>query len=72
MKIRCIANTGASLPEHYLDPSGGYTKDLKYGLTIGKEYVVYAFYEWKDKSGTTSLTTIICITRCKIPPRYLR
>jgi hypothetical protein len=43
MKIRCIANTGASLPEHYLDPSGGYTKDLKYELTIGKEYVVYAF-----------------------------
>ena len=45
MKIRCVANTGASLPEHYLDPSGGYTKDLKFGLTIGKEYVVYAFYE---------------------------
>ena len=45
MKIRCIANTGASLREHYLDPNGGYTRDLKYGLTIGKEYVVYAFYE---------------------------
>ena len=49
MKIRCIANTGASLPEHYLDPNGGYTRDLKYGLTIGKEYVVYAFYEWEGE-----------------------
>ena len=49
MKIRCIANTGASLPEHYLDPKRGLTKDLKYGLTIGKEYVVYAFYEWEGQ-----------------------
>ena len=49
MKIRCIANTGASLPEHYLDPSGGYTKDLKFRLTVGKEYVVYAFYEWEGQ-----------------------
>ena len=45
MKIRCIANTGASLPENYLDPYGDFTKDLEFGLTIGKEYVVYAFYE---------------------------
>jgi hypothetical protein len=49
MKIRCIANTGASLREHYLDPKRGLTKDLKYGLTIGKEYVVYAFYEWEGQ-----------------------
>ncbi|MEB3340833.1 hypothetical protein [Okeania sp.] len=49
MKIRCIANTGASLPEHDLDPNGGYTRDLEFGLTIGKEYVVYAFYEWKGQ-----------------------
>ncbi|MDY6805441.1 MAG: hypothetical protein SXA11_16760 [Cyanobacteriota bacterium] len=49
MKIRCIANTGASLREHYLDPNGGYTKDLEFGLTIGKEYVVYAFYEWEGQ-----------------------
>ena len=45
MKIRCIANTGASLPENYLDPYGDFTKDLEFALTIGKEYVVYAFYE---------------------------
>ncbi|MDY6806947.1 MAG: hypothetical protein SXA11_24495 [Cyanobacteriota bacterium] len=45
MKIRCIANTGASLPENYLDPKRGYTKELKLALTIDKEYVVYAIYE---------------------------
>ena len=45
MKIRCIANTGASLPENYLDPYGDFTKELEFQLTIGKEYVVYAFYE---------------------------
>jgi len=45
MKIRCIANTGASLPENYLDPYGDFTKDMEFALTIGKEYVVYAFYE---------------------------
>ncbi|MDY6806949.1 MAG: hypothetical protein SXA11_24505 [Cyanobacteriota bacterium] len=49
MKIRCIANTGASLREDYLDPDGGYTRDLEFGLTIGKEYVVYAFYEWEGQ-----------------------
>ncbi len=49
MKIRCIANTGASLPEHYLEPKRGWTKDLEFGLTIGKEYVVYAFYEWEGQ-----------------------
>ncbi|MDY6805443.1 MAG: hypothetical protein SXA11_16770 [Cyanobacteriota bacterium] len=45
MKIRCIANTGPSLREHYLDPYGDFTKELEFQLTIGKEYVVYAFYE---------------------------
>lgn len=45
MKIRCIANTGASLPESYLDPRRGYTKELEFPLTIGKDYTVYAFSE---------------------------
>ncbi|NEQ41548.1 MAG: hypothetical protein F6K40_37285 [Okeania sp. SIO3I5] len=45
MKIRCIGNTGAFLPENYLDQKRGYTKELKLPLTIGKEYVVYAIYE---------------------------
>ncbi len=42
MKIRCIANTGESLPENYIDPARGYTKKVELPLTIGKEYVVYA------------------------------
>ncbi|MGK7924596.1 MAG: hypothetical protein AB4290_04960 [Spirulina sp.] len=44
MKIRCIANTGASLPDSYLDPRRGYKKDTQFPLTIGKSYTVYAFY----------------------------
>ncbi len=47
MKIRCIANTGASLPDDYIEPAIGYTKDIQFSLTIGKEYVVYAFREWQ-------------------------
>ena len=49
MKIRCIANTGASLPDNYLDLKRGYTKELKLPLTIGKEYVVYAIYERQEQ-----------------------
>jgi hypothetical protein len=49
MKVRCIANTGLSLPEEYLDPRVGYTKQLKFALTVGKEYTVYAFYEWQGQ-----------------------
>lgn len=45
MKIRCIANTGASLPENYLDPAVNRTKETVFRLTVGKEYVVYAIDE---------------------------
>ncbi len=43
MKIRCIANTGASLPESYLDSRRGYTPDREFPITVGQEYIVYAF-----------------------------
>lgn len=49
MKIRCIANTGASLPESYIDPMRGYTKELEFPLTVGKEYIVYALYTRQGK-----------------------
>lgn len=49
MKIRCIANSGSFFPENYLDPKRGYTKDIQLPLTIGKEYVVYAFSERQEK-----------------------
>ncbi len=45
MKIRCIANTGASLPENYLDPAVNRTTETVFRLTVGKEYVVYAIDE---------------------------
>jgi len=47
MKIRCIANTGASLPDDYIEPAIGYTKEIQFSLTVGREYVVYAFREWR-------------------------
>ena len=43
MKIRCIANTGSSLPESYLDLRRGYKKEMEFPLTVGKDYIVYAF-----------------------------
>ncbi|MGK7903349.1 MAG: hypothetical protein AB4352_18455 [Hormoscilla sp.] len=45
MKIRCIANRGASLPENYLEPAVNRTKETVFRLTVGKEYVVYAIDE---------------------------
>jgi hypothetical protein len=47
MRIRCIANTGASLPESYIDPARGYKKETEFPLTVGKEYTVYALKEWQ-------------------------
>lgn len=47
MRIRCIANTGASLPESYIAPAKGYKKETEFPLTVGKDYTVYALKEWK-------------------------
>ncbi|MCU0517763.1 MAG: hypothetical protein MUC60_13045 [Oscillatoria sp. Prado101] len=49
MRIRCMANTGASLPENYLNQSVFITERTEFNLTVGKEYIVYAFYEWKGE-----------------------
>jgi len=49
MKIRCIANTGANLPESYFLPHLGYKKESEFQLSVGKEYIVYALYEWEGK-----------------------
>lgn len=49
MKIRCIANTGESLPENYLDSAVNRTKETVFRLTTGKEYVVYAIDEAEGK-----------------------
>lgn len=47
MRIRCIANTGAYLPESYIAPAKGYKKETEFPLTVGKDYTVYALKEWQ-------------------------
>lgn len=42
MRVKCLANSGTSLPEGYLDPQGGFGRDAIYPLVLGKEYLVYA------------------------------
>jgi len=49
MKVRCIANTGEFLPDNYLDPPRGYTREIELPLTVGEEYIVYAMREWQGK-----------------------
>lgn len=49
MKIRCIANTGAALPDSYFLPHLCYKKETEFQLIVGKEYIVYALYEWSGK-----------------------
>lgn len=49
MKVRCIANTGTDIPESYFLPHLGYKKEMEFNLVVGKEYVVYALYEWQGK-----------------------
>jgi hypothetical protein len=40
MKIRCIANQGAYLPETYLNPPLDITQGTEFKLIVGKEYIV--------------------------------
>ncbi|MEG4285715.1 hypothetical protein QUB68_21535 [Microcoleus sp. A006_D1] len=51
MKIRCIANKGADLPENYLNPPLDITKETEFKLIVGKEYTVYAISEWEGNLG---------------------
>ncbi|MEC4985068.1 MAG: hypothetical protein SAJ37_11710 [Oscillatoria sp. PMC 1068.18] len=50
MKVRCLANKSKFLPENYLDPVRGYTKELEFNLTLDREYIVYAI---KSARGQT-------------------
>ena len=49
MKVRSLANTGANLPELYLDPRVNRKKETVFRLTLGKEYTVYAIDEEKGR-----------------------
>lgn len=42
MRVECIAASGAALPEVYVDPVGGYTRQAIFPLSAGGGYVVYA------------------------------
>ena len=42
MKIKCISNKCADMPESALRPEGGYGRNAVLPLVPGKEYIVYA------------------------------
>ncbi len=50
MKIICIGNTGELIPKIYLTPGISDNKEQKFQLTVGKEYIVYALYQWQGTS----------------------
>ena len=58
MKIRCIANKGANLPETYLNLPLDITAETEFKLIVGKEYIVYAISEWQG-----NLSYYICDER---------
>ncbi|MEC4891712.1 MAG: hypothetical protein SAL07_00350 [Oscillatoria sp. PMC 1051.18] len=58
MKVRCLANKSEFLPKNYLDAVRGYTKELEFNLTLGREYVVYAI-----KSAREQVWYYICDDR---------
>ncbi|GET38882.1 hypothetical protein [Microseira wollei] len=47
MRIRCLANTGESLPSSYIAPARGYKQETEFPLTVGKEYTVDALKQWQ-------------------------
>lgn len=42
MKVLCISNSRAAVPENYLDVHKGDSHSSDFPLTVGKEYFVYA------------------------------
>jgi hypothetical protein len=42
MIVRCIANTGESLPSVNIAPRAGYERSTEFPLTVGHAYVVFA------------------------------
>jgi hypothetical protein len=43
MRVLCISNSGADLPEDCLNQSLGFTADTDFALIPGKTYTVYGF-----------------------------
>ncbi|TAE95195.1 MAG: hypothetical protein EAZ79_19885 [Oscillatoriales cyanobacterium] len=59
MKIRCIANKGADLPDNYLNPPLDITKETEFKLIVGKEYTVYERYTYYPIENPAPLFEII-------------
>lgn len=41
MIVKCIANTGKTLPQQCLIPRDGFDVDSKFYINLGKYYVIY-------------------------------
>ncbi len=51
MRVRCIANSGKTLPQNYIDSTAGYSSNRIFEeITLGKEYTVYVFTSWKGET----------------------
>lgn len=73
MKIRCIANQGAYLPETYLNPPLDITKETEFKLIVGKEYILSMLsLNGKGIYRTVFAMSGILIIPYTIQPRYLR
>ncbi len=48
MRVRCIANSGKSLPDSCLHPDIGIAAQTRFPLELGREYVVYAITLFRD------------------------
>ena len=42
MVARCVSDSGAVLPEDYLDERRGYAKSTRFAVAPGRDYVLYA------------------------------
>jgi hypothetical protein len=47
VRIRCISNRGADIPDDGREPRAGISSDTLFPLTVGKEYVVYGWTVWR-------------------------
>ncbi len=49
MRVRCIAHSGKSLPDNYIDSRLTLYSTQKFDITVGKEYVVYGLTTYFNK-----------------------
>lgn len=83
MIVRCVANTGESLPSINIDPRRGYDASTEFPLTVGRDYTVFAltvflgtaWYYVLDDDGhswpTWSPSALFDIVDGGIPPSWV-